>query len=252
VIVGLALLFPLARLLASTDAEALGRVVTTAAHRHALLRSILLSVVVSLVSVGVCLPAAWALARGHVPGRRVVRAALAAPLSLSGIVVGFLGILVLGRVGLVPRLLAALTGEPSSFEGFAYSLGGLALAYLYFEIPRATLTLEPSLAALDGRLLEAARALGASRAFLARRVLWPLVRPAVLSTLAVTFAASMGSYGVALLLAGKEAPLTIPLYRYETGTVDDALAAAMALALAATTLAGTFSLNLLAARRSHA
>jgi putative spermidine/putrescine transport system permease protein len=178
-----------------------------------------------------------------------VRGALAVPLSLSGIVVGFLGILMLGRVGLVPQVLAALSGESSSLSGLAYSLTGLGLAYLYFEIPRATLTLEPALAALDENLLDAARALGASRRFLLRRVLWPLVKPAVLSTLTVTFAASMGSYGVALLLAGKEAPLTVAIYRYETGTVDDALAAAMALALAAVTLVGAVALNVLDARR---
>ena len=49
------------------------------------------------------------------------------------------------------------------FSGVAYQISGLFLAYLYFEIPRATLTLESALRKFDVRLEAAAKSLGANR-----------------------------------------------------------------------------------------
>ncbi|HEX2568939.1 MAG TPA: ABC transporter permease subunit [Polyangia bacterium] len=204
------------------------RVLGEAPYRRALLGSLMLSLGVSLGAVALCLPAALALARGRFRGRRLLRAALAMPLALSGVVVGFLTVAMLGQAGALPVLLGA-----PWLAGSAYGLGGLGLAYLYFEVPRATLTLEAALGALDEGLFDAARTLGARPGQVVRYVLLPLCAPALRSALGVTFAASLGSFGAALILAGRFPVLTVELYRALTGTLDDSLAAGMALVLAA-------------------
>jgi putative spermidine/putrescine transport system permease protein len=165
-------------------------------ERRALAHSVALSLAVALASVAMCLPAAIALARGRFAGRALLRGVFALPLSLSGVVVGFLAVAMLGNAGALPSLL-----HLPSLAGSAYGLGGLAVAYLYFEIPRATLTMETALAAVDDGLLEAARTLGASPWQVARWVFWPLCAPAMRAAFAVTFAASLGSFGVALIVA---------------------------------------------------
>jgi putative spermidine/putrescine transport system permease protein len=225
--------WPLARLGAvafATGSEAhsgLQRLFADAYERRALGHSLALSLAVAILSVAICLPAALALARGRFHGRRLLRGLFAVPLALSGVVVGFLAVAMLGNAGALPPLL-----HVERLRGVAYTLPGLGLAYLYFEIPRATLTLEAALAAVDDRLLEAARTLGANRRQRFFLVFWPLCAPALRAAFGVTFAASLGSFGVALIIAGRFALLPVELYRAATGTLDEPLAAAMAVTLA--------------------
>lgn len=233
VVVVVGFLYPLARLCAvafSTGDEAssgVARLFAGAYERRALYHSLALSTVVALASVLLCLPAALALARGRFRGRSLLRGLFALPLALSGVVVGFLAVAMLGNAGALPSLL-----HVDALRGVAYGLPGLGLAYLYFEIPRATLTMEAALAAVDDGMLEAARTLGARPRQLAWMVFLPLCAPALRAAFGVTFAASLGSFGVALIVAGRFPILTVELYRAFTGTLDEPLAAAMALVLA--------------------
>jgi putative spermidine/putrescine transport system permease protein len=204
--------------------------------------SLLLSASVALTSVVLCLPPAWLLARHRFRGKGLLRTVLALPLTFSGVIVGFLAILILGRLGLLPALLRLLTGEPW-LAGSAYTLAGLVAAYVYFEVPRAVLTLEAAFRRLDPEVDEAAATLGAGPLQRLRHVWLPLAWPALVSTLAVTFAASMGSFGVALILARKLTVVPLSIYTQYTGFLDDGFAAALCLLLAAVTLAANGALR---------
>ena len=206
--------------------------------------SLVLSAAVALASIVLCLPPAWMLARQSLPGRSLLRTVLALPLTFSGVIVGFLAILVLGRLGLLPAVLRVLTGEPL-LSGSAYTLGGLVAAYVYFEVPRATLTLEAAFQRLDREQEVAAATLGAGPVRRLVRVTLPQVWPALVSTLAVTFAASMGSFGVALILAKRLELVPLSIYTEYTGFLDHGYAAALCLLLAGTTLAAAALLRAL-------
>jgi putative spermidine/putrescine transport system permease protein len=211
-------------------------------YRQALLNSLVLSLSVAFFSVFICLAPAWVFATREFRGKALLRAIYALPMSFSGILVGFLMILLLGRIGFLPQILERLTGR-AFFSGLAYQFGGLMLAYIYFEIPRATLSLESALRKFDLRLDLAARTLGANRW---QRLVWvmlPALRPALLSTLAVAFSASLGSFGVALILSRRFTLLPVEIYRQFTGYVNLEAAAAMSMVLVLTAVIVNFTLR---------
>jgi putative spermidine/putrescine transport system permease protein len=219
--------YPLARLLLLATR---GGLLVDAAMVRALRNSIGLSLAVALISVLVCLLPAWVLARWPFRYKVLIRSAFTIPIMFSGVVVGFLAILTLGRVGLVPLLMERITGTPH-FSGVAYGAAGLLLAYLYFEIPRATLALESAFREMNVDYEAAAATLGAGPLARMRRIILPQARLPIASTFLLTFSVSLGSYGVALMLSRRLTLLPVEIYTAFTGFLDDKRAATMSLIL---------------------
>ncbi len=209
-----------------------GGVWTQPHTRRALGNGLALSAAVSIGAILLCLPPAHLLARARFRGRGAARLLLSVPLAFSGVIVGFLAVVMLGRVGFVPAVAQALFGRPLG-AGLAYALPGLFLAYLFFEIPRAVLALEAAFARLDPELAAAARTLGAGPVQRFARVTLPALRPALLATFATTFSVSLGSYGAALILSRRFSVLPVEAYQEFTAFGNDAGASAMAIWLAA-------------------
>jgi putative spermidine/putrescine transport system permease protein len=210
--------------------------------RGALFTSLWLSAVIAVLSTALCFPPAWLLARGRFRGQRLLRAILALPMAFSGVIVGFLMVITLGRAGFVPELSERLVGA-RWLAGSAYTFAGLCAAYLYFEIPRATLTLEAALRRVDFLLIDAARSLGAGRLQVLRLVVLPVLRPALVSTTALTFSVSLGSFGVILIMATRQMsvlPLEI-FMAYLAFPSDRATAAAMSVTLVACALGASYA-----------
>lgn len=220
----------------------------TSSYRREAVHSVLLSAAVAASSVVLCLGPAWLFARKTFPGKRLLRAVYTLPLSLSGVIVGFLTVIMLGRIGFVPQVLEAVTGRPL-LSGAAYQFSGLAMAYIYFEIPRATLSLESSFKKFDVQLEAAARSLGADRWQRFRLVMWPLFSPALLSAFAVTFTVSLGSFGVVLILSRRFSVLPVQIYEQLTAFLNTGLAAAMSVFLLVVALAVNYGLQAWADRR---
>jgi putative spermidine/putrescine transport system permease protein len=215
--------------------SALRAVLAAGRYRTALINSFFLSAGAAAAAVLLALAPAWALARERFRGRQLLRAAIALPLTFSGVLVGFLMIVVLGRIGAVPVALRWATGR-EILAGAAYTSAGLFLAYLYFEVPRAVLTLEAAFRRFPAELDAAARTLGARPWERLLRVRLPLLAPALRSTLALTFSASMGSFGVALILSRRFTVAPLEIYNQLTSFLDDAVAGALCLLLTAATL----------------
>lgn len=230
--------WPLARLVAlaftGPGAGALARVLAAGRYRTALVNSVSLSAGAALVAVALALVPAWIFARESFSGRDLLRTAVSLPLTFSGVLVGFLVVVMLGRIGAVPKLLGILTGR-ELLSGSAYTVGGLFFAYLYFEIPRAVMTLEAAFRRFPAELDAAGRSLGAG--FFQRLwfVVLPYAAPALRSTLAITFSASMGSFGVALILSRRFTVAPLEVYTELTAFLNDSVAGALCLVLALST-----------------
>ena len=208
------------------------QIIAVPRNRHALVWSLELSLAVAFASTVICLAPAWLFTRYQFRGKWLIRGILTLPMTFAGMIVGFLMVILLGRTGFIPQILERLTGQPL-WSGVAYQFPGLILAYLYFEIPRGTLTLESALRKLDSRLELAAHSLGANRRQTFRLVVLPLIWPALISTFAITFSVSLGSFGVLLILSIRRFTL-LPLEiftQYIAPPADQGIAAAMSLTL---------------------
>ena len=199
-------------------------------------------------TVFVAIAPAWVLVRTQFPGKRLFRAVLTIPMAFSGVIVGFMIVIMLGRWGAIPAVLHWLTGE-AYLSMLAYTLSGLVVAYVYFEIPRATLTLEAAIRKFDFDLDDAARSLGAGLWQRLWYVLVPLLLPAIISTVALAFAVSMGSFGVALIIAKKFNLLPVDIFLEITGYANFEFASALCMIMLAITLTTNLYLRRLGEQR---
>lgn len=203
-------------------------------YRAGLLTSLGLAGSVTLTTLFGSTVLAFTLVRDGLPGTALIRALLTFPLSFPGIVVGFMTIILFGRTGLLPNLSEWLFGARTL--QIAYTLPGLFLAYLYFELPRITLTMAEALEQVDPRYEAAARSLGANSLQVATLVLLPLLRSALISSATLAFATAIGAFGTAFTLAQRITIFPIQIYDAFTVTFEFELASAMAVTLGVITL----------------
>jgi molybdate transport system permease protein len=143
------------------------------------------------------LPLAYWLATTPRRWRAVVDAAVAVPLLLPPTVLGFYLLMSTGPNSGAGRLIERLTGStlPFTFEG-------VLLASVLYNLPFAVRPFASAFAAVDRRLIEAARCLGASPTRTFFTVVLPLAWPGVLAGLVLAFAHTVGEFGVVLMVGG--------------------------------------------------
>jgi molybdate transport system permease protein len=156
-----------------------------------------LAVATTAVLTAVGLPLAYALAQGRWPGKSVVEAAVALPLVLPPTVVGFYLLVASGPHSPLGRGYTALTGSQLPF-----TFAGILLASVVVNLPFAVRPFTAALEAVDRRLLEAAWCLGESRWRTFWRVTLPLCWPGILAGMVLTFAHTIGEFGVVLMVGG--------------------------------------------------
>jgi putative spermidine/putrescine transport system permease protein len=123
--------------------------------------------------------------------------------NFAGVPLAFAFIATLGRLGLLTVLLRDWFGINLAAAGFnLISFTGLALAYLYFQIPLMVLIITPALDGLKREWREAAESLGASGTQYWRMIALPVLWPSLLGTFALLFANAFGAVATAMALTG--------------------------------------------------
>ncbi|MFT4173015.1 MAG: ABC transporter permease [Rhodocyclaceae bacterium] len=207
-------------------------VLTDATYGQALLATLAVACATTLATLIIGGVTGVFLQRHRFAGRAALLAMLTMPLAFPGVVVGFMVIMLAGRLGLIGQLSAALGAGKIVF---AYSIFGLFLGYVYFSVPRTLLTVMAAAEKLDPRLEEAARSLGASPWRVLRDVLLPGLKPALISAGAICFATAMGAFGTAFTLATRINVLPMVIYTEFTLSANIAMAAALSFVLGAIT-----------------
>lgn len=196
-------------------------------------RALVTSVLVSLATVAgsavVGTGLAVVLARVRLPFGRVLAAAAALPLALPPLV-GVLAFLFLyGESGMLPRGLQALFGTaevPFAFGG----VGAVVAVHVYVFYVYVYLFVGAALRGVDGSLLDASADLGAPAWTTFRRVVLPLLRPALVGSGLLVFMLSMASFTAPLLFAEGTPFLTTQIYTFKTnGALDRAAAVSVVL-----------------------
>src|SRR5690606_33818862 len=171
---------------------------------------------------------AWVLARRRFPGRILLDAVVHLPLVLPPVVTGWLLLLLLGRQGPVGAWLDEQFGIT-----FVFRWTGAAVAAAVMALPLMVRAMRLSIEAVDRRLVDAARTLGARpwRAFLT--VTLPLSAPGIAAAAMLGFARSLGEFGATIIFASNIAgeTRTLPLAIYSGLQVPGAEAQVARLAL---------------------
>lgn len=151
----------------------------------------------TLILCALGLPLAYWLAVARWRGKFLVEAVVALPLILPPTVLGFYLLVALGPNSPVGRTYETLTGHP-----LAFSFAGLLIASVLYSLPFAVRPFAVAFAAVDRRLVEASWCLGVSRLTTFRRVVLPLSWTGILTGIILSFAHTLGEFGVVLMVGG--------------------------------------------------
>jgi molybdate transport system permease protein len=159
--------------------------------------SLRLATATTLILLVVGLPLAGWLALSHRRGRWAIDALVALPLVLPPTVLGFYVLVALGPRSPVGRVYEAITGG-----ALVFSFEGLLVASVLYSLPFAVQPFAAAFAGVDRNLIETAWCLGASPARTFLRVVVPLARPGIVAGLVLSFAHTVGEFGVVLMVGG--------------------------------------------------
>jgi molybdate transport system permease protein len=159
--------------------------------------SLRLASATTLVLLLAGVPLAYWLAFSARRWKWIVEAVVALPLVLPPTVLGFYLLLALGPRSPIGAAYASLTGGmlPFSFQG-------LLIASVLYSLPFAVQPVAAAFAGIDRKLIESSWCLGISRAATFRRVLIPLALPGVATGAILSFAHTLGEFGVVLMVGG--------------------------------------------------
>ena len=169
--------------------------------------------VTTLVLLIVGAPLAWWLARSRSIWRHLLEPVVALPLVLPPTVLGFYLLVLLGPAGPGGRLTAAL-GLPA----LVFSFPGLVVASAVYSLPFAIQPLQNAFAALGKRPLDAAATLRAGPLDRFFTVALPMARPGLVTSAVLSFAHTIGEFGVVLMIGGsipgRTKVLSITIYEH--------------------------------------
>lgn len=200
--------------------------------------AILLSARLAAVTLLVLMPLAvivgrW-LAVTQTSAKPWIEGLLALPLVLPPTVVGYYLLLAMGNQSIFGRAFEALLGHT-----LAFSFGGLVVASVIANIPFAVQPVQRAFEAIAPEVREAAQCCGLTFWQAMRRIELPLAWPGLLSAAVLTFAHTLGEFGVVLMVGGNipGETQTVAISIYDrTQAFDHASAGAMAALLLAVSL----------------
>src|ERR1700723_2921096 len=162
-----------------------------------LILSVRLAACVSAILLLIGMPLAYWLAYWNWRGKFLLEAIVALPLVLPPTVLGFYGLIALGPHGSIGKISDALF-----HRGLAFTFGGLVFASVLYSFPFTVQPLIASFEGIDRRLLDASALLGASRLRTFGTVILPLSLPGIVTAVVLSFAHTLGEFGVVLMVGG--------------------------------------------------
>lgn len=156
-----------------------------------------LAALVTAILVVVGFPLAYWVAFSRWRWKFLIEAVVALPIVLPPTVLGFYVLVALGQRSPLGRWWQAITGHT-----LAFTFEGLVIGSVLYSLPFAVQPLSSSLSEIDRRLVDASAVLGVSKLKTFFRVLVPLSLSGLVTGVALTFAHTMGEFGVVLMVGG--------------------------------------------------
>ncbi len=163
----------------------------------ALLVTLKLASLTTLILLLIGTPMAWWLARTRSAWKTPLSALVALPMVLPPTVLGFYLLIAMGPYGFLGQSTAAL-----GLGSLAFTFWGLLLASVLYSLPFVVQPLQAGFMALDPVVLDAAATLRASPIDRFFSVVVPICRPSFLTAIVMGFAHTVGEFGVILMVGG--------------------------------------------------
>ena len=165
-----------------------------------LARTILVSGFVAIFAIPLGALMAWLTIRTDLPGRKFIASVMVIPYMLPSwtFAVAWLNLLKNRRMGGAPGILENLGFAPPNW--LSYGAITIIVCEALHLFPFAFLLFGNALRSVDVQLEESARILGAPRSTITRRIILPLLKPALLSALLLTISRVLGSFGTPYIL----------------------------------------------------
>lgn len=168
-----------------------------AADLSALVLTLKLAAIVTILLLVIGIPLAWWLCRSRSWLRQPIAALITLPLILPPTVLGFYLLLAMGPEG----PLGALT-ELLGMQSLAFNFSGLVVGSLFYSLPFVVQPLQNAMESVGQRPLDVAATLGAGPFDRFFTVLLPLCRPGIITATVLGFAHTLGEFGVVLMIGG--------------------------------------------------
>jgi len=165
--------------------------------------TIRLALTVTGILIVLGFPLAYWIAFSRWRWKFLVEAVVALPIVLPPTVLGFYVLIALGQRSPVGRWWQTITGHT-----LAFTFEGLVIGSVLYSLPFAVQPLASALSGIDSRLLDASAVLGISKLKTFFRVLVPLSLSGLMTAITLTFAHTMGEFGVVLMVGGNIPGLT--------------------------------------------
>jgi molybdate transport system permease protein len=163
----------------------------------ALLVTIKLASITTIILILVGTPIAWWLSQTRFKFKAVIEAIIALPLILPPTVLGFYLLMTLGTNGPIGNLLESLGGS-----SIAFTFTGLVVGSVIYSLPFVVQPLQNSFGSIGKQPMEVAATLGASKLDRFFTVAVPLARSGFITASVLGFAHTVGEFGVVLMIGG--------------------------------------------------
>ena len=162
-----------------------------------LLLSLKLSSVTTLLLLVLGVPFAYWLVFTRFRWKFLVESVVALPLVLPPTVLGFYLLIVIGGNSFIGQWYEIIFNKP-----LAFSFQGLVLGSFFYSLPFAVQPIQTAFSSVDKKLLEASWSLGRSNVYTFFRVILPLSRHGIITGCVLSFAHTLGEFGVILMIGG--------------------------------------------------
>ena len=162
-----------------------------------LLLSLKLSSVTTLLLLALGVPFAYWLVFTRFRWKFLVESVVALPLVLPPTVRGFYLLMIIGGNSFIGQWYESIFNKP-----LAFSFQGLVLGSFLYSLPFAVQPIQTAFSSVDKKLLEASWSLGRSNVYTFFRVILPLSRHGIITGCVLSFAHTLGEFGVILMIGG--------------------------------------------------
>lgn len=156
-----------------------------------------LASVSTIILLLICLPFAYWMAKTTWRFKFIIEALVAMPLVLPPTVLGFYLLLLMSPTGILGQTTAAL-----GLGSLAFSFSGLVIGSCIYSLPFVMQPLQSAFSHIHSRPLEVAASLGASPFEQFVKIIFPTIKPGIISAAVLGFAHTLGEFGVVLMIGG--------------------------------------------------